>query len=101
MKLAPLLLAAPVLAGVIPVLDDLVSGASNVLDAVDQWFASPTDVDDIPELTVSQGFSAHHGGLAGICTLRAKGGDGDDTDNFVNTMKRCGKNSVVYMNSPQ
>lgn len=106
MKLAPLtplLLAAPVLAHVIPVLDDIVSGASNVLAAVDHLLHPDGEADqdfDIPELTVTQGYSEHHGGFAGICTLKAKGGDGDDTDNFINTMKRCGKNSVVFMNSP-
>lgn len=95
MKLAPLLLAAPVLAGAIPF--GIMSGAADIIAAVDQFFASPED--GIPELTVSTGFSAHHGGVTGICSLRAKGGGQDDSDNFVNTIKRCGKNSVVYMNS--
>jgi hypothetical protein len=106
LALLPLLAAAPL---------DLLDAGAAALSAAEQWFATPTEVEDVrahllvpdgdetaavPELTVSRGFSAHHNGVAGICTLRARGGGQDDTDNFVNTMKRCGKNSVVFMHSP-
>ncbi|GMK57159.1 hypothetical protein CspeluHIS016_0309990 [Cutaneotrichosporon spelunceum] len=106
------LLATPVKAAPLDIFD---AGAA-ALTAVEQWFGPHDELVDpdrahllvadgdeeavVHELTVSQGFSDYHGAMAGICTLRARGGGADDTDNFVNTMKRCGKNSVIFMNSP-
>jgi len=92
-------------ASITPALASWIPSAGELIQDVDQYLHSSTPSSSNPDLTLADSslLSVERGSFGGKgkkCTLRSGGDGADDTENFLKTVKECGKGGILHLPDP-